>query len=217
MIILCYLSFGTFFIDVRIGERLGMGVTVLLAMFAVDGLTSVYLPICSESIWMNAVVSLSIAFATTAMFESLFVVWLHHYHQEKYDQYKEKHKEKKVRKSIISRHNLEMRSLNAELPVVKMPQVEAGTKSPLSYDIFGSSKNVEEVQNPMEPNKEATQASLESVIERDTFLQRRNLHEGNIRKSKLIDRWFICILPPAYTILLIIFFSNHSLVKGNSN
>ncbi|GMH99376.1 hypothetical protein TrST_g8944 [Triparma strigata] len=74
-ILFTFLSFAPFWIDVRSGERLSFGVTILLAMVAVDIIAAELLPICPEYLFIEALVGGSILFAFLSLVESCFVVY----------------------------------------------------------------------------------------------------------------------------------------------
>lgn len=52
-ILFTFLSFAPFWIDVRSGERLSFGITILLAMVAVDIIAADLLPICPEYLFIE--------------------------------------------------------------------------------------------------------------------------------------------------------------------
>jgi hypothetical protein len=81
-IMLTYLSFGIFLLDVRCGERLGYGITLLLAMFAVDITASALLPISDAWLWINVLIGVSTIFAVMALAESILVLWLYYKHKD---------------------------------------------------------------------------------------------------------------------------------------
>ena len=72
-----YLSFGMLLVDVRSGERLSYGITLILAIIASDMTLSTYLPIATETFWLPLFINISFFFACLALIESIFVVWLY--------------------------------------------------------------------------------------------------------------------------------------------
>ncbi|GMH59659.1 hypothetical protein TrRE_jg8082 [Triparma retinervis] len=74
-ILFTFLSFAPFWVDVRSGERLSFGITILLAMVAVDIIAADLLPICPEYLFIEALVGGSILFAFLSLVESCFVVY----------------------------------------------------------------------------------------------------------------------------------------------
>ncbi|GMH49113.1 hypothetical protein TL16_g00440 [Triparma laevis f. inornata] len=74
-ILFAFLSFLVFWFDVRTGERLSFGVTILLAMVAVDIISSELLPICPEYLFIEVLVAVSLLFAFLALCETCLVVY----------------------------------------------------------------------------------------------------------------------------------------------
>jgi len=74
-ILFTYLAFTVFWFDVRSGERLSFGITILLAMVAVDIISSELLPICPEYLFIDVMVAVSILFAFLALVETCLVVY----------------------------------------------------------------------------------------------------------------------------------------------
>mmetsp|Transcript_13087 Transcript_13087/g.17532 ORF Transcript_13087/g.17532 Transcript_13087/m.17532 type:complete len:496 (-) Transcript_13087:415-1902(-) len=72
------LTFGTFLLDQRVGERLGFGVSVLLVIVAQAILTSDILPVTEERLWINVLTQGSQYFSILAVAESLLVAYLHY-------------------------------------------------------------------------------------------------------------------------------------------
>ena len=76
MIMFAYASFGAFWINVGSGERLGYGITLILAMVAFDLWTSGFVPKCSETIFLTELDQLCGLAATLAMVETMLVLFL---------------------------------------------------------------------------------------------------------------------------------------------
>ena len=76
MVLFAYLSFGAFWINVGSGERLGFGITLILAMVAFDLWTSDYVPKCSESIFLTELDQLCGLAATLSLVQSMVVLFL---------------------------------------------------------------------------------------------------------------------------------------------
>mmetsp|Transcript_944 Transcript_944/g.1503 ORF Transcript_944/g.1503 Transcript_944/m.1503 type:complete len:500 (+) Transcript_944:47-1546(+) len=72
------LTFGTFLLDQRVGERLGFGVSVLLVIVAQAILTSDILPVTRERLWIDVLTQGSQYFSILAVAESLLVAYLHY-------------------------------------------------------------------------------------------------------------------------------------------
>jgi len=75
-IIFTILSFGMFMLDVRVGERLAFGVSLLLVIVANGILTSGTLPVCKERLWVQALTRASTYFVFAAQIESIIIAYL---------------------------------------------------------------------------------------------------------------------------------------------
>lgn len=84
------LAFGVFFLDLRVGERLTYGLTVLLVIIAQDISTSTLLPITDKRLWINMFVVGSFYWVLITNLESVFVAWLYFVGDE--DHYDDRHK-----------------------------------------------------------------------------------------------------------------------------
>ena len=76
-IVFTILSFGVFLLDLRVGERLSYGLTVLLVIIAQDISTSTLLPITDKRLWVNTFVVASFYWVLITNLESVFVAWLY--------------------------------------------------------------------------------------------------------------------------------------------
>jgi len=77
MIIFAFLASSVFFFDVRCGERLGFGITVLLAMVATEIIASDILPTCPELLWIEAINYGSTLTAILCLVESCVVTYIY--------------------------------------------------------------------------------------------------------------------------------------------
>eukprot|EP00560_Eucampia_antarctica_P006963 CAMPEP_0197825880 /NCGR_PEP_ID=MMETSP1437-20131217/2918_1 /TAXON_ID=49252 ORGANISM="Eucampia antarctica, Strain CCMP1452" /NCGR_SAMPLE_ID=MMETSP1437 /ASSEMBLY_ACC=CAM_ASM_001096 /LENGTH=462 /DNA_ID=CAMNT_0043426081 /DNA_START=271 /DNA_END=1656 /DNA_ORIENTATION=+ len=77
-ILFTYVSFGLFLLDLRLGERLGFGISVLLVNVAQDIITNEFIPICEESLWMVDFVQFSTYWIHAALFETIFISWFYY-------------------------------------------------------------------------------------------------------------------------------------------
>eukprot|EP00929_Paragymnodinium_shiwhaense_P031823 TRINITY_DN17751_c0_g1_i1.p1 TRINITY_DN17751_c0_g1~~TRINITY_DN17751_c0_g1_i1.p1 ORF type:complete len:753 (-),score=110.33 TRINITY_DN17751_c0_g1_i1:112-2070(-) len=71
------LSIITYFMKPDIGERLGFGITLVLAVVATDIVATEYLPVCQEVLLMNWISWTSLFFCVISLFESGVVLHLH--------------------------------------------------------------------------------------------------------------------------------------------
>ena len=77
-ILFTYISFGLFFLDVRLGERLGFGISILLVNVAQDIITNEYIPISQERLWLVVFIQSSTYWIFLAIFETIFVSWIYY-------------------------------------------------------------------------------------------------------------------------------------------
>jgi hypothetical protein len=82
-ILLTCVSFITFMMDPETGERLGFGITLILAMFANDFTASAMMPVCREKVMMDYLSMVSMLFGCLSLVETGLV--LHVYHQSAED------------------------------------------------------------------------------------------------------------------------------------
>merc|ERR1719401_1390580 len=80
MILLALLSFATFWMSPNVGERLGFGITAILAMLAHDIVAAGMMPVCEERTFLNYLSLVCQGFSEFALLESAVVLFL--YHQE---------------------------------------------------------------------------------------------------------------------------------------
>ncbi len=73
-----YASFGMFMLTIDSGERLGYGISVVLVTVAQEIITSNYVPLCKESLWLNTFTQISTYLTFIGLFESVLVSWLFH-------------------------------------------------------------------------------------------------------------------------------------------
>ena len=77
-ILFTYISFGLFFLDVRLGERLGFGLSILLVSVAQDIITNEYIPISQERLWLVLFIQCSTYWIFLAIFETIFCAWVYY-------------------------------------------------------------------------------------------------------------------------------------------
>jgi len=77
VLLLTILASAVFWFDVRCGERLGYGITVLLSITAVEIIASESLPTCPELLWIEAFTSGSFMFSVCCLVESCYVTYLY--------------------------------------------------------------------------------------------------------------------------------------------
>lgn len=77
-LLLIVISWITYFMHPSVGERLGFGVTLLLAVIASDLATSEYMPICREILLTQVLSWMALFFACVALVESGVVLFFFH-------------------------------------------------------------------------------------------------------------------------------------------
>mmetsp|Transcript_22952 Transcript_22952/g.32343 ORF Transcript_22952/g.32343 Transcript_22952/m.32343 type:complete len:545 (-) Transcript_22952:91-1725(-) len=77
-VIFTYISFMVFLMDIESGERIGLGIDILLLMVALDISTSDLLPICQEMMWINLLVYSNMYWVMIGVLESILVSILYY-------------------------------------------------------------------------------------------------------------------------------------------
>lgn len=83
-ILFAFFASAVFWLDVRCGERLGFGITVLLAMVATEIIAAESLPTCSEWLWIEVMSGGAVFIAFACLMESCVVTYIY-YQQRKED------------------------------------------------------------------------------------------------------------------------------------
>lgn len=77
-VLLTWLSFAAFFMSPATGERLGFGVTVILAMFALDITAASMMPMCNEKLQIDYLHLVCLAFTCSSLLETAVVLYMYH-------------------------------------------------------------------------------------------------------------------------------------------
>lgn len=77
-ILFTFVSFGLFLLDLRLGERLGFGLNILLVNVAQDIITNAFIPISEEKLWLVTFIQASTYWIFAALFETIFVSWIYY-------------------------------------------------------------------------------------------------------------------------------------------
>ena len=139
VILLTYLSFAPLCLSPNTGERLGFGITVILAMLAYDITASSLMPICNEKLFMQYIQMASLLFCFLALFETCVVLYVFHLkvdsiwesiilfkHARRWLRTSERVMSKKSRKL---RSSMSMRQIKKSLTVRSSAQVATDNKS----------------------------------------------------------------------------------------
>ena len=81
--VLTFLSFFSFLLDVRVGERLGFGLTIALVVVAQQILTSEMLPVSTRPLWMHYFTFISFYFVIVAIIQSVIVGYLYYLREDR--------------------------------------------------------------------------------------------------------------------------------------
>jgi hypothetical protein len=76
-IILTYLSFGVFLLDLRMGERLSYGMALTLVIVASSIVTGDLLPVSNEKLWISQFVGLSFYWVVFGLIESVALAYVY--------------------------------------------------------------------------------------------------------------------------------------------
>lgn len=82
-IILTYLSFFTFLLDLRVGERLGFGMALALVVVAQQIVTSGMTPISDQNLWLDKFVGWSFYWVLVGVIESVLIGFLFYVREDK--------------------------------------------------------------------------------------------------------------------------------------
>ena len=75
-ITLTLLSFCVFWMSFEVGERLGFGITIVLALEVTKVVIYTYVPVCGETLWVDTFLMGSTCFAMVALAETCFALFL---------------------------------------------------------------------------------------------------------------------------------------------
>ena len=73
---LTLLSFGVFFMSFEVGERLGYGITLILALECVKIVVVDFVPVCGETLWVDQFLFINEVFALISLLETVLVLFL---------------------------------------------------------------------------------------------------------------------------------------------
>lgn len=82
-IILTYLSFLVFLLDMRVGERLGFGMALALVVVAQQIVTAGMIPISNQKLWLTNFVAYSFYFVLIGVVESVLIGFLYFVREDK--------------------------------------------------------------------------------------------------------------------------------------
>ena len=77
---LTYLSFGSFLLDIRVGERLSFGIAMALVVVAQQIVTSGLLPISNERLWIDRFITLSFYWIVFSLAQTVLIAYFFFLH-----------------------------------------------------------------------------------------------------------------------------------------
>ena len=83
--LLTILSFFTFFLDLRVGERLGFGMALALVVVAQQIVTADMMPVSDQRLWLDYFVSCSFYWVLVGVIESVLIGYIYYIRQDKAD------------------------------------------------------------------------------------------------------------------------------------
>ena len=95
-ILFVYMSFGKYFFDPESSDRLSVVINALLIVVANSIITSAFLPVCGENLWLNTLMSGCIYIVVIIVFETLLFSWVLSLHKKK------SYKKEMLRASIVN-------------------------------------------------------------------------------------------------------------------
>jgi len=64
--------------NVESGERVGLGMTALLTIFAINIIASSFLPITGEQLWLTSLTFICVSWTGLSLLETYFVIYFHY-------------------------------------------------------------------------------------------------------------------------------------------
>lgn len=126
---LTYLSFGTFFLDTRVGERLGFSMALALVVVAQQIVTSGMTPISDQSLWLDKFVAFSFYWVLFVVLQSVVVTYLFYIREDK----QLRDEENRAKELEIDPNEMEPLAVEAETTGSRQPEPpETESESPSS-------------------------------------------------------------------------------------
>jgi hypothetical protein len=229
-ILFTFLSFGPFWLDVRSGERLSFGVTILLAMVAVDIIAADLLPICPEYLFIECLVGGSILFAFFALVESCFVVYWYYKNEHEAEENVAVNSINSAAMAIASALHLKGKGKGEEgrgssdemvdsaTPNTDIDDGKTNIDTGSNTDMFLDCQEGPDIPPPARRPSLTRMGSIRKSLglnpsfkvakeNRKVYLRERNLNEANVltgQKCDKISRWlFMCL----YVLFLVVMFA----------
>jgi hypothetical protein len=120
-VLLTYLSFFTFFLDTRVGERLGFSMALALVVIAQQIVTSGMTPISDQSLWLDKFVTFSFYWVLGVVVQSVVVIYLFYIREDK----QLRDEENKANESEINPNEMEPLAEEVEILGSRQPEPPA--------------------------------------------------------------------------------------------
>jgi len=175
-ILFTFVSFGLFLLDLRLGERLGFGLNILLVNVAQDIITNAFIPISEEKLWLVTFIQASTYWIFAALFETIFVSWIY------YKAGKHIEDEKMYHQTILNRDETQQVT-NEGIEKKNVPLREESKKEERPDEIILEYESLESLPENEEKDFFDEQLSLRNkTIARGMFTETRNRAFSLFRK-----------------------------------
>lgn len=204
-ILFTYISFGVYNLDIRLGERFGYVISLLLVNVASDIITSSMLPTCDERLWINTLSLYSVYFMMIGLLETVIVGYLHYLDLEDDDEEEEEEEKKRIERTFKK----EVLSEDVKLSSF------VGTGSSVDNQL-SSTKRSSPIESDDHKSMSSTVKKTNKGSISDIFFKSRKPSEswqdGRIRQ---LDSFCKFVVPISYTIFLIVMFATRNRSKDN--
>lgn len=209
ILLFTYVSFGLFLLDLRLGERIGFGISILLVNVAQDIITNEYIPISQENMWMVTFIQFSTFWIFAALFQSIFISWFYY----KTGEYiHDDSTSSQTKKPLLSMRNNELLPKWNEDEVFKSTyETEEELLESEGLSVKGSDYVDFSDHSFREQGKKYGRTHLLHII--NPFF--RMTEEQRISWINAIDRFCMFLFPISYSIFVLIMFLTNSRITDN--
>jgi len=204
-ILFTYTSFGVYNLDIRLGERFGYVISLLLVIVASDIITSSMLPTCDEHLWLDTLSLYSTFFVMFGLFETVIVGYLHYLDLEDDDE-EEAEEEKKRIEQIFKKE-----VLSKDVKLSSFVETGSSLDNQLSSTKISSPMESDDLKSTSSTVKKTSKRSISDVF----FKARKRSESWQERRIRQLDRFCIFFVTTSYTIFLIVMFATRNRSKDN--